>query len=99
MGEEEYMESGMDKDTLLLIFGAVMSLCGFVGSFMLARHVDQIKELKKADADLDYKIVAHREDVLKNYVTSSDLNIVKTDIIARIDKMEKALLNRRVGGR
>lgn len=87
----------VDKDIALLVIGTVLTVGGFVGTFMLHSLMTKINSLQKSDKELEDTIVKHREDVLRNYVSKPDLDSLKKDILDRLDRFEDLMLSIKQG--
>lgn len=83
----------IDKDVALLIMNAILAIGGFVIAFMINTLNARLKSMEATDKRIEATQTLHREDVLKNYVSTSDLESLKKDIIDRIDRFEDLILS------
>lgn len=83
----------VSSDFLMWLAGiAIAGVNLFIG-YVLAGIKENMKTLANADKEIATKVEYHREDLIKNYVTTEDLHAVKVDIIERIDRFEKTMLS------
>lgn len=86
------VEEGPISQLILIVANGLLAIVGFVGAFMIQRLTRSIDTLTAADRKMEDRILNHREDVLKNYVSHTQLESLKHDVILRIDKLEEILL-------
>lgn len=82
----------LDKDLALLVLGTLLSIGGFIVTWLLLSFRSKLDSLEETDKQLENIVIGHREDVLKNYVTTSQLDSMKKDIIDRIDRFEQLVI-------
>jgi hypothetical protein len=78
--------TGFNIEQLQWIVNILGILFGFIASLMIKGLLDDLKSLKS-------QVASHREDVLKNYPSNSDLLSMKDDIMDRLDKAEHNIKN------
>lgn len=78
---------------LLIAVNALLAVCGFVISLMIKRLYDSVDKLASRDMLIQEQVTSHREDVLKNYSSVSDLNELKSEVFKRFDRFEDTVMS------
>lgn len=78
---------------VLITVNILFTVCGFVISLMIKRLYESVDKLIDKDTLIEAQVTAHREDVLKNYSSVSDLSDLKAEVFKRFDRFEDTIMH------
>lgn len=87
------MEAISIGQIVLIAINILLTICGFVISFMIKRLYDSVDKQTAISTSIQQQVVNHREDVLKNYSSTTDLNELKSEVFRRFDRFEDTVMS------
>lgn len=85
---------------ILIVVNVMLSLAGFIITFMIQRLYKSIDQLYTQQVGIQREVTLHREDLLKNYASTADLSSVRDEVFKRFDRFEDTIMKaiRRIPG-
>lgn len=83
----------LSETAILWILGVFLALLNAFCGYVIAGLKEQLNLMRASMKAQEARLIEHREDVIKNYVTDRDLESAKKDIIGRIDRMEQSVVS------
>lgn len=85
---------------ILIVINLLLAIVGFTISLMIKRLYQSVDALVLKDAAIQKEVTEHREDVLRNYSSTSELAALRDEVFKRLDRFEDNIMHaiRRIPG-
>jgi hypothetical protein len=78
---------------VLIVINILLTMVGASIAFQIKRLYEAIDALASKDEQMEKQITAHREDMLKNYSSTVELNSLRNEVFKRFDRFEDNVMN------
>lgn len=78
----------LDKELVLIVVNTLIAIAGFAITILIGRLTKAIDRLTEADKVINERITAHREDTIRTYVRTDQMDGLKNDVIGRVNRLE-----------
>ncbi len=78
---------------VLICLNALLTVVGAIIAFNVKRLYQSIDALSSKDTQIEKLVIEHREDVLKNYSSTSELAALRDEVVKRFDRFEDNIMN------